>query len=78
MIPPNLGVPPRTYEQSYFSLLRRTLDLFFASLVAVRPWTVSKLSISIDTLPTEADLASLRSGDVYRDSTADNVLKVKP
>jgi hypothetical protein len=29
------------------------------------------------SLPTEADLANLRVGDVYYDTTADNVLKVK-
>lgn len=29
------------------------------------------------SLPTEADLANLRAGDVYRDTTASNVLKVK-
>jgi hypothetical protein len=28
-------------------------------------------------LPTQADLANLRSGDVYRDTTAGNVLKIK-
>lgn len=29
------------------------------------------------SLPTEADLANLRAGDVYRDTTASDVLKVK-
>jgi hypothetical protein len=29
------------------------------------------------SLPTQADLANLRSGDVYVDTTASNVLKVK-
>jgi hypothetical protein len=29
------------------------------------------------SLPTQADLANLRSGDVYYDTTANNVLKVK-
>jgi len=28
-------------------------------------------------LPTEAEYANLRVGDVYYDTTADNVLKVK-
>lgn len=29
------------------------------------------------SLPTEADLANLRVGDIYYDTSADNVLKVK-
>jgi hypothetical protein len=31
----------------------------------------------IISLPTQADLANLRAGDVYYDTTASNVLKVK-
>lgn len=31
----------------------------------------------IVSLPTEADLSNLKVGDVYYDTTADNVLKVK-
>jgi len=30
------------------------------------------------SLPTQADLASLKTGDVYYDTSASNVLKVKP
>lgn len=30
------------------------------------------------SLPTQADLANLRVGDVYVDTSANNVLKVKP
>jgi len=29
-------------------------------------------------LPTQADLSNLRSGDVYYDTSASNVLKMKP
>jgi hypothetical protein len=29
------------------------------------------------SLPTQADLANLRSGDIYYDTTAGNVLKIK-
>jgi hypothetical protein len=32
---------------------------------------------STPSLPTEADLANLRVGDIYYDTTASNVLKVK-
>ena len=31
----------------------------------------------VASLPTEADLANLRAGDVYYDTTASNVLKIK-
>lgn len=77
MTPPFLPQPMETYSQSYFISLLKSMNLFFATLTAVRPWSVSKLNISLDTLPTDADLATLRTGDVYRDTTADNVLKVK-
>jgi hypothetical protein len=33
--------------------------------------------VQVVSLPTEADVASLRAGDVYYDTTAGNVLKVK-
>lgn len=29
------------------------------------------------SLPTEVDLAKIRVGDLYRDTTADNVIKIK-
>ena len=32
---------------------------------------------TVYSFPTEADLANLRAGDVYVDTTADNVLKMK-
>ncbi len=38
------------------------------------PTTPGQFTIS---LPTQADLANLRSGDVYYDTSASNVLKVK-
>jgi len=33
--------------------------------------------VTVVSLPTQADLALLRSGDVYYDTTAGNVLKIK-
>jgi hypothetical protein len=32
----------------------------------------------VSSLPTQADLSNLRSGDVYYDTSANNVLKIKP
>lgn len=77
MTPPSLPLPPNNYDVTYFLRLISTLSLYFNSLGAVRPLSVSKLNIDLATLPTEADVANLRTGDVYRDSTAGNVLKVK-
>jgi hypothetical protein len=51
--------------------------LFFKQINAVQQLNVASLNIDINTLPTEADVANLRVGDVYRDTTASNVLKVK-
>lgn len=33
--------------------------------------------IRIASLPTQADIANIRVGDLYRDTTADNVIKIK-
>lgn len=33
--------------------------------------------LRVASLPTEADLARIRVGDLYRDTTADNVVKIK-
>jgi hypothetical protein len=53
------------------------LNLFFQQLNAVQPISVSQLNIDVERLPTQANLADLRVGDVYRDSSAGNVLKIK-
>jgi hypothetical protein len=47
-----------------------------AALSFVRPDPTTPNTFII-SLPTEADLSNLRVGDVYYDTTADNVLKVK-
>ena len=33
--------------------------------------------IRIASLPTQADIANIRVGDLYRDTTADNTVKIK-
>lgn len=76
--PPNLALAPKEYSQEYVNKLNNTLRLFFNSIDAVQPISIASLNIDIRTLPTEANLAALRTGDVYRDTTADNTLKVKP
>ena len=35
-------------------------------------------NVFVSSLPTQADLSNLRSGDIYYDTSAGNVLKIKP
>lgn len=73
--PPNLPVAPAEYSQPYMNALSNALRLFFNNISATQ--NISVAGINAATLPTEASLATLRVGDVYRDSAAGNVLKVK-
>lgn len=75
--PPNLPAPPVEYSASYFSQMLGKLSTYFTSLNATQHLNVASLNLNLDTLPTDADVATLRAGDVYRDTTASNVLKVK-
>ena len=75
--PPNLPLPPESYDRKYFDELNNVLRLFFNNINSVQALSLAGLNLDLKTLPTEADIALLRLGDVYRDTTADNVLKVK-
>jgi len=74
--PPRLPAPPPEYDAAYMGQMLNVLNLFFQRLNAIQPINIAQLNINIDTLPTQADLANLRAGEVYRD-TADNRLKIK-
>lgn len=74
---PLLPQPPKDYDSGYFNQLLRALSTYFKSRDAVQPVRATFLNVFIDTLPTEAQVGTLRVGDIYRDSTAGNVLKVK-
>lgn len=76
--PPNLPLAPVEYNREFQDDFARILRLFFVDLTKVGPSNIATLNININTLPTQADLANLRSGDVYRDTGAGNVLKIKP
>jgi len=78
VVPPRLPTPPAEYGEVYMAEYNRILYLFFQQISAVQPLNITSLNISVARLPTEAALATLRSGDVYRDTTAGNVLKIKP
>ena len=75
--PPRLPTAPEVYDRIYMDQLLNVLYLYFQRQNAVQQISISQLNLDLDTLPTEADLADLRLGDVYRDTTADNALKVK-
>jgi hypothetical protein len=76
--PPNLPQAPKEFSEEYVNRLLSILRVYFTSLQATQHISMSRMSFDLDTLPTQTSLATLRSGDVYRDTTAGNVLKVKP
>lgn len=79
--PPRLPDPPTAFDgpqRLFLADMLRTLRLFFDGITAEQPVNITRLNINVGRLPTQADLASLRSGDVYRDTAAGDVLKIKP
>jgi hypothetical protein len=75
--PPRLPTSPADYNASFMNQLLNVLYLYFQRIDGIQPINVAQLNFDLNTLPTDASLANLRSGDVYRDTTAGNVLKVK-
>ena len=75
---PVLPIAPDKYDRMYQNQLNRALAVFFNRLVSDGVLNVISINVNIDKFPTDASFATLRSGDVYRDTTAGNVLKVKP
>lgn len=75
--PPNLPLAPEEYERGYQDQLNNVLRLYFTALAAPQNFAVLGLNIDVTRMPTQASLSTLRSGDVYRDTSAGNVLKVK-
>jgi len=78
---PALPLAPQAYSREYADQLVRVLNLYFKQLDSSSGIVVDNISISVRegsvTIPTQADLADLRVGDVYMDTAASNVLKVK-
>lgn len=74
---PALPLAPVEYDREYMDKVSSILRLYFAQLDNPGASSMSSLNFSLSTLPTDADVANLREGDVYRDTTAGNVLKVK-
>jgi hypothetical protein len=74
--PPNLPLAPDQYDRRYQDQLNNVLRLFFNKLNNPGDMGGATLNLNINTLPTEANLDTLRTGDVYRD-TATSTLKIK-
>jgi hypothetical protein len=66
--PPNLPLAPEEYERRYQDQLNNVLRLFFTRLNTPGDMGGATLNLDLATLPTQADLATLRLGDVYRDT----------
>jgi len=65
---PNLPLAPEQYSRQYQDQLNNVLRLFFARLSNPGDMGGATLNLNLNTLPTDADLANLRLGDVYRDT----------
>lgn len=76
MAAPSLPVAPAEYSKEYMDQLARILRLYFNTLDNPSIITAGGLNLNINSLPTQAS-TTLRSGDVYRDTSAANVLKIK-
>ena len=74
---PNLPLAPSEYERRYQDQLNNILRLYFNQLNNPGDIGGATLNLNPATLPTQADLTNLRSGDIYYDTTAANVLKIK-
>jgi hypothetical protein len=93
VVAPRLPAPPAEYDIAYMSQLLSILRLYFNQVDNSGPMeattqrngteVIAAMSFPavpntvVPSLPTEADLSYLRIGDVYYDTSASNVLKVK-
>jgi hypothetical protein len=85
-IAPRLPVAPVEYDVRFMDEFIRILRLYFAQIDNTGPIQGTTLNLStisqvtglpVISIPTQASLATLRVGDVYYDTTAGNVLKIK-
>jgi hypothetical protein len=67
--PPSLPKAPQEYAALFQDQYSNILRLFFAQLSNPGPMGGTALNLDIARLPTQADLATLRSGDVYYDTS---------
>ena len=93
VVAPRLPAATPQYDPAFINQLTNVLRLYFNQIDNAGPMVASTqrngenivagLSFfptgtsTTPSLPTQADLASLRVGDIYYDTSASNVLKVK-
>jgi hypothetical protein len=65
---PNIPQAPKEYDQSYMNAFSNVIRLFFNNINTVQQLNLASLNLDLRTLPTDADFANLRVGDVYRDT----------
>jgi hypothetical protein len=68
--PPNLPLAPTSSaDRQYLDQLNNVLRLFFNQLTNPGPLGGTTLNLDISKLPTQASFDTLRSGDVYYDTS---------
>jgi hypothetical protein len=82
LTPPNLPLAPDEYERRYQDQLNNVLRLFFSQVATPGASGGTTLYLDLAYLPTDADIATLRPGDVFRDTTTgatanSQVLRIK-
>ena len=79
---PNLPLSPEVPDRRYMDDLNNVLRLFFNQLSNPGDMGGATLNLNLATLPTDADISTLRLGDVFRDTTTgatatSQVLRIK-
>jgi len=80
---PNIPQAPAEYDVAYMNAFSNVVRLFFNNINTVQQLNLASLNLDLRTLPTDADFATLREGDVYRDTqggtaqSGTNVLRIK-
>lgn len=78
---PRLPEPPDDLPldiRRYLADYTRAIQAQFVAMANPSEIGAMTILLPISKFPTQADLANLRSGQVYIDTAAGNVLKVKP
>jgi hypothetical protein len=79
---PNIPQAPAEYDVAYMNSFSNVIRLFFNNINTVQQLNLASLNLDLKTLPTQADFANLRVGDVYRDTqdgvqTGSQMLRIK-
>jgi hypothetical protein len=66
---PNLPLAPNEYDPRYQDQLNNILRLFFNQINNPGNMGGATLNLNINSLPNQTNLANLRSGDVFYDTS---------